>query len=263
MLKFSNSILIVIYATLCISCTSFQYATINSSLHEPDIDGFTYSNDTLDINYTFAGENCPLRLNIYNKADCPLYINWNQSAIIINGESFPLNPFKASHYTQYSEVSTKFHYNTYTSGSSSGQIIHNDRSGFIPPKAGLNLNEINICSSFLSTVHAQKQSKKQVTSNNGQASNITEYEFSKEASPLQFRCYLSYSTEPDKEWNCIDTEFWVASIFKVTDLRMADNGSQFYITKSTGAGTALGVVALVGLTAIAVNNDNSDLHDEY
>ncbi len=242
------------------SCSSYQFATLNSSLEQPFADGFIFENDTLQLHYVFEGPNCPLNLNVYNKLDVPLRINWDQSSLIVNGESFPIKPSVATFNTEYSEVSTELYYNTYSDGSSSGTIVNNDRSGFVPPKASMRLSDINICTKFLDTNNANKSEKRTIVAANGKVYNVNAFEFNKETSPLYFRCFVSYSVEQSKEIKYIDNDFWVTSIYKTLDTQMPTQANCFYVSKSTGFAAVVGVAALTGLAIVAI--DNYDVEED-
>ncbi|MBS2097439.1 hypothetical protein [Carboxylicivirga linearis] len=241
------------------SCTSYQIITLESTLNKPSSDGFIYEDDTVSVLYTFNGANAPLDVNIYNKLNTPLYINWNQSSVIINGQSFPLNPTQSKVNIEYSEVSTEYIYNSYTQGSGDGTIYHSDRSGFIPPQSNITIQGMNIWNSFLSPNDAISENK--VIKANG--SKITEYTYDLQSSPLDFRCYLTYSDCPEETWKSLDHQFWIESYYKCIDCKLPTTGNTFYLSKTTGAGTAVGAAALIGLTVIAISADPEPLDTEF
>lgn len=238
------------------SCTSYQIITLESSLPTANSNGFLFENDTIAIQYTFNGLNAPLDLNIYNKSNIPIYLNWNQSSVIINGQSFPLNPSQSKVNVEYSEVSAEFPYSTYTEGSGDGTIWHSDRSGFIPPQSNTTVQSMNLWTTFISPDNANSESV--ITQPNG--TKIKEYNFDQECSPLDFRCYISYSDNPKEIWKSLDHHFWVESYYKCVGCSLPKDGNTFYLSKATGAGTALGVVAAIGAVAIIVSTD-PDLGD--
>ncbi|WP_439182906.1 hypothetical protein [Carboxylicivirga taeanensis] len=250
------SLLWVLAATICCltSCSSYQFATLNSSLEQPFSDGFIYEDDSIQLHYAFNGPNCPLYLTIYNKLEVPVRIHWDQSSMVVDGATFPLNPSVATFDANYSEVSINGDYSTYTNGSGSGSVVNNDRSGFIPPKASLRISNVTICSQFLDTGQAIKYERRNFVADNGKSYQVKAYDFSKEVSPLYFRCFVSYSVDPSDQLRYVDNDFWVTSIYKLVDYQLPERANQFYLTKSTGVGTAVGVAALAGLTIIAIDN---------
>ncbi|MCU4164566.1 hypothetical protein [Carboxylicivirga caseinilyticus] len=237
--------------TILSSCTSYQIITLDSSLNKPSNNGFVYENDTILLQYTFNGANAPLDVDIFNKLNAPLYINWNESSVIINGQSYPLNPSQSKVSIDYSEVSSEYLYNTYTQGSGDGTIWHSDRSGFIPPQSNITIQSMNTWNQFISSEHSIGQN----TYISASGEKITEYKFDKESSPLELRCYLSYKDQTADTWKFVDHQFWIQSFYKCLDCSLPKESNKFYLSKSTGAGTAIGVVALVGLAAVAVSLD--------
>jgi len=241
------------------SCTSYQIITLESTLEQPSTDGFVYEDDTISVLYTFNGTNAPLDVNIYNKLNTPLYINWNQSSVIINGQSFPLNPTQSKVNIDYSEVSTEYIYSSYTQGSGDGTIWHDDRSGFIPPQSNITIQGMNIWNTFLSPNNAKNEN----TIIKPDGSKVTEYTFDLQSSPMDFRCYLTYSDCPEETWKYLDHQFWIESYYKCVDCKLPTNGNIFYLSKSTGAGTAVGTAALIGLAVIAISADPEPLETEF
>lgn len=79
-------------SVICIyfcSCSSPSYlSSIRSStqgVEQSEFGEFIIENDSLQIIYNFNGLNTPIHIEIYNKLSKPLYVDWNRSAIIING----------------------------------------------------------------------------------------------------------------------------------------------------------------------------------
>jgi hypothetical protein len=65
-------------------CSRFQYVFIDSHLHQNEKKEFITENDTVLIKYSFAGEDFPITLTIFNKLNQPLYIDWDRSVVVIN-----------------------------------------------------------------------------------------------------------------------------------------------------------------------------------
>jgi len=254
--------LISLFALLT-SCTSYQYATLDSTLPQPSSDGFTFENDTIEVQYSFAGANCPLMLSIFNKLDSPIFIDWNQSAVIINGNSFALNPGKSDISTNYTESTINFSKTyEYTDGSMDGTITHADRSGFIPPKSHLNVNELSIISEFLPTTGATK-TRKHLQDNTNQPYEVNAFSFTKEQSPLEFRCFLTYADKNRKQWHSIDHEFWVSSLYKMTGVTLMNRPDRYFVSRASGAGTAIGIVAITGLVVVGLKYGETEEPDTF
>ncbi|TLX74717.1 hypothetical protein E9993_12455 [Labilibacter sediminis] len=264
MKNFNQPILIItLLAIITCSCSSYQFVTLKSSLQQPSSDGFIFDNDTLFVEYSFNGPNCPVILNIHNKTNVPVYLNWNHSSVIINGESFPLNPSTSEVSSEYSEISTEFLDDTYTHGVGNATIYHDNRIEFLPPKSKISVNNITICSDFFTGegAHFKHSVKKKNPGNT--TYKVTEYTFNEETSPMEIRCFLSYSTKPKENWQYLDHMFWVSSFYNCTNCSLPTESNRFYLTKSTGAGTALGAVAVIGIIAVAAQNSDSGEDSSY
>ena len=76
--------LVILVASLS-SCSRYQYMTLNSSqLNKNDQNQFVFENDTIRLTYDFSGSDGPISVNVYNKTNQPLYVNWKKSALIRN-----------------------------------------------------------------------------------------------------------------------------------------------------------------------------------
>ena len=73
LLKSKNALFIILIFT-GYSCSQYQYISINSNLNHNEEKEFINENDTVLIKYTFADENIPLIITIYNKLQQPIYI---------------------------------------------------------------------------------------------------------------------------------------------------------------------------------------------
>ena len=60
-------------------CSHYQYIAITDDVHQNKEQQFVIENDTAKIVYSFQGYNLPVTVQIYNKLDQPLYVDWNQS----------------------------------------------------------------------------------------------------------------------------------------------------------------------------------------
>src|SRR5688572_25347442 len=77
-------------AFLFSSCTAYQYVTMDSDLHKTPVRVFEFQNDTLVVKYTFSEKNGVMNVQVHNRtANVPLIVDWESSAIIINGERHP------------------------------------------------------------------------------------------------------------------------------------------------------------------------------
>lgn len=246
-MKTSKIIITILFLTLAFSaCTTFQFTSLNSNLLNLDSNYFLYQDDTLEVKYSFAGQNCPLHLTIFNKTDETIFINWNESAVIINGNSLPINPLSSLLSGTTSSYSLANNYET-SNGTLSGVIQHSDQTGFIPPKASISIDSYNLSNGFINTLATDSTRK---VYDEGALANVTKHFFNKENSPLKINCFLTYSNNKKTEKNQINSEFWCASVYKTNYKSSSNRGDQYYVSRSSVAGSIIGTVAVVGITIV-------------
>jgi uncharacterized protein YxeA len=77
-----NAIVLIFSLLLITSCAKYQYATLNSDLKIDNTNQFIYENDTVRVNYWFAGENCPVQIRVFNKIKTPIYVDWKNRRLL-------------------------------------------------------------------------------------------------------------------------------------------------------------------------------------
>lgn len=79
------------------SCSSYYYSVIDTNdeyVQKNENNEFLLEGDSLDIIYSFYGENPPMRITIINKMSVPVYIDWRESGVVIDNQ---LSSFKAQY----------------------------------------------------------------------------------------------------------------------------------------------------------------------
>ena len=78
-----------VVAMALLSSCSYQMNTLRSSNTQLDdkTGVFQLENDSVKILYSFAGHNAPIHIDIYNKLNEPMYVDWERSAYIIDEKS--------------------------------------------------------------------------------------------------------------------------------------------------------------------------------
>lgn len=111
------------------SCTTYQYMTVSSNnIQQNDKKEFLLENDSIRLTYNFNGANAPVNLEVKNKLDKPIYIDWKRSVLIINDRA-----------TSYAPGSLTVSGSTYSSVTA-------------PLTGRRNLNDISTSADFQSTV---------------------------------------------------------------------------------------------------------------
>lgn len=73
------------------SCKPYQYFTVAApELQQDSLKQYVFENDTMKVLYNFTGYQGPLKVTVINKLKEPIFLDWNRSAMIMNGESVAL-----------------------------------------------------------------------------------------------------------------------------------------------------------------------------
>jgi hypothetical protein len=239
------------------SCVTYQHVTMSSDLQENDAHEFVYENDSIIIRYNFNGPNCPVSLYIENKLNSPLYIDWNRSAIVQNNQSKSYRPHDAIiEGTANSSSSSYINDPTFFSTSSNfqGTISGNESVAFLPPHSYKIEKMLTLENDLIQTPSPKKAYAETFSTPTG-TTMVYFFDYQKENSPRHYRSFITLSTNTsfDKPF-VLDHEFWVSEItensssLSVTSAK-ENNGNQYYLRKSTGAGAFLIVTTLIVLLA--------------
>lgn len=223
------------FLVLFSSCWVYQHVSLQGNAPQNDKSEFVIENDSIAILYSFYGEGGPITINISNKLNQPLYVDWRKSALIINGQSFTLWKDQASLSAYTSSYSVmQDDQVTHISGNIEGSIVKNDKVSFIPPHAKIVINSYSLYNGLFNTPDQAGEKIKFFTAD-GYKRKATKYAFSEQTSPFNFRIFLSVSLDDNfKSPFQFDNNFWVSEYFTTTaDPSALDIyfGNQFYNTK--------------------------------
>ncbi len=243
----------LVFVVLLSGCSVYQHVNLTSNMPQNDKFEFLTENDSVNIIYSFYGQNGPIHIELFNKLDKPLYIDWRKSALIVDGQSTSFWKDEAiisGSSTEYKIIPE----NSIVSSTSNmeGTIVKKDQVTFIPPHSNISVNSYVLRSKFFNTP-VQRSERVGIYTTEGKV-NARKFSFSKEDSPLSFRIFLSISDD-DSFKNPIqfDNTFWVSDYFSTSVSSKAlgvTRGNQFSIRKTTGFGRTAGVVALVGIITL-------------
>jgi hypothetical protein len=250
------------------SCTTYQYMTVNSNnIQQNDKKEFLLENDSFSLKYNFNGVYGPVNLEVKNKLDKPVYIDWKRSALIINDRAFSYAPgsltVSGSTSTSITAPLTGNHnlndISTSTSVQSTVQFP-GDRE-FIPPTAQVNRMPLHVTGGFLDVAAGTEYQRVKVPMATGYMATLNIASFSETNSPLRFASYLTLYVEGDLDKPVVfKHDFYISEILNTgrapSNFRgiTHNEGNFCYVRKSTGAGTAIGVIALVGVAVVVANN---------
>lgn len=256
----------VIMSTL--GCKTYKVSTIASTnaIKNPETGLFIHKNDSLSIKYSFYGNNMPLNIEVVNHLQEPLFVDWEQSALVIGENTYSFVDEKT--YLQAKVTSTE-----YNDLSSTAKYYYSDIQGtakisqtktFIPPGAKVtrsiyalgNVEEIKLKKSDFRKISMASDSPTGLT-------YVSNASFNEANSPIQFKCFITVFTLKDNLPNntLYQNEFYVSEITKT-----CTNPSQIYVfknqkdahminKKNTGFTKALIAVGVVGLAGVVAANE--------
>lgn len=217
-----RSIYLMLFVNLILlaGCSRYQYMYVSSHLDQNDKKEFIVENDTVQIKYSFTGENFPLTITLYNKLRQPIYIDLERSTVVMNNMQIA-GPFYREN--QISFVAPLSFATLYSNTLKDQPIELNPKDSSIHEVTQINLGKI--------------------------------YSFDEVTTPINFRIILALTVNDDYSYpTFFDYSFWVSDILQTTagPKSMPDKPSnQFFIRKTTGYGVMSGWVGVIGLLLLA------------
>jgi hypothetical protein len=209
-------LLLLFYVIMLSGCSRYQYMYVSSHLDQNDKKEFIVENDTVQIKYSFTGENFPLTITLYNKLRQPIYIDLERSTVVINNMQIA-GPFYREN--QISFVAPLSFATLYSNPLKDQPIELNPKDSAINKVTQINLGKI--------------------------------YSFDEATTPVYFRIILALTLNDDYSLpTFFDYSFWVSDILQTTTVpkSMPDKPSnQFYIGKPTSFGIMSGWAGIIGL----------------
>lgn len=258
------------FVFLCCSCsTTYYYSTISSNdghVFKTNNGDFVTETDSLYIIYSFFGEDAPINIGVHNKSSQPIFVDWSQSAIIIDNvaksEKDNLSvSYNGKRYVYKSVTVNGETYNTYEPETK--HLIHN--VSFIPPQSQIDHTSYRLANFPFDNIPDEAYRTSKFTKFDG-TSNVKMVEFSERESPLRFRSYITiYNNDPrnpNSQRTSFEQTFYLSNLMKTKGnvcpedvlAYQTKSGDFFYVKyyKESGFGQVMGVIALS--TAAAVIN---------
>jgi hypothetical protein len=261
---------IAVMALLLGSCTTYQYATVSSSnLPMNDLQEFEFVNDSVRIIYNFYGENAPVTITVENKLQVPIFIDWHNSSLIVNGRSVSYAPSQIN-IEGTTEASLYGRRGSgYYSGNLSAVASLPPSVDFVAPYSYFSRNPIGLTNKFIEDVPAKAYQTVRYSVTQKYSIPVQAAVFTEGSTPLRFRSYLSLSIgNRDAFPVAYEHSFFVSHLMRskqgpATMWMNGDHrGNQYFVTKqSSGAGAAgtvvgglLGSILIIGSVANSMNN---------
>lgn len=220
----SKSLLFLLYISIIIltGCSRYQYISINSNLYQNEQKEFINENDTVMIKYTFAGENLPITISIFNKLLQPLYVDLGRSTVIIN--NLQIN----------------------------GTFYRDGQIDFIAPLSYVTLTSNPLKDQFISVNPEDSLTNLTINTVEGKLRS-----FNVETTPLYFRSILALTPNEDYSYPTFyDYSFWVSDILQTMNSPASITykpSNRFYIRKKTGFGKSFGWIVLSALVILRLS----------
>ncbi|MES2278936.1 MAG: hypothetical protein V4592_23090 [Bacteroidota bacterium] len=266
-----NILILPVLLLAITSCSKYQINVLSSTNMQknPETGKFTTENDSMKITYSFFGRNAPINLEVYNKLNEPLYIDWQRSAFIINDKavSYASNQVNITGEVSGSSVGNKNI--SFSSGSIDAVAALPKNTVFIPPHTLVNNTLLEVSDQFINTEYFGVTEKKEIPSLSISGTSAVKIgEFTQDKSPLNFKSYLSLYTLNGNvpKYASYQHGFFVSKVISTGeepenfDFFPARRGDFFYTSKATDGGkiaTGVGLAALVvGAAALNASQDH-------
>ncbi len=207
-----------LFAALLGSCAPqyYQSVTLASDTAKVNDSGdFLFENDTVRVAYDFHSQNGHLKFSILNKLKQPLYVNWKESGFV-QGSNFV--SYWQDQYVSNGYLYDKwFDWNGYFNlrGPYTFSIAkREDQVSFIPPGTELMQFEFVVQPGNGYSIYTlQKSGKEEAQATPSKKDQARHFVFSQDSSALQFRHYLTFSTDAESRQRfALDSRFWARSV---------------------------------------------------
>jgi hypothetical protein len=233
-------------------CTTYQYMTVRGeNITHNDRREFVMENDSIRLKYNFSGMDAPINVEVQNKLDKPLYIDWSRSALIINDKAISYVPSSAVisgsvNTTTSSYRSAGSWRSSVTDGSFQGSVAVPREMDFIPPGSYKSKTPLGVTNVFYPAAR-EGGKRKQVGLLSSYSGTAIIKDYSDTSSPFRFTSYLTLYTEGAMDNPIIFqhsfyvSEIWTTSLAPSNFRFINDKeGDRFYVRTTNGFGKIAG-----------------------
>lgn len=242
----------IISGTSC--STTYFYSTMNTN------DPYTYKTtqgifiqegDSLDITYSFFGENAPITIGIVNKMSRPVYIDWRRSGVIIDSIVSPFVGRLSD--IQYDEVD----FNEYMNNPRGISYIrpYSKYEKQVMELANFNFDKIN--KDYFTFQHTEADRK-------GRNRQLNSIQYIESESPLLMKTYLSVYEESSHVHDPLifESDFYISELIqggKYSGIQSFKDkqGDIFFVKYEEGKLFKKISEGTLKITAVAVSNITS------
>lgn len=240
-------------------CVSYQMVAVNSGqVSRNEKQAFVVENDTIRLQYSFAGQDGPINLEIRNKLGKPLLIDWKRSALIVNDKAVSLKPSSVPVTGSISATSYQWTKNiSSTYGGLSGQVGIPSDAEFIPPQSYISKTPMGLSNEYFINVPDSAFKREKLFLVDGNYAMVRTARFTEETSPFRFKSYLTLITgDSTNAPITYEHSFYVQELVRtgqhpsLFSFIGADTGNWYYTKKNTGFGNAATGFAVIGTVAL-------------
>ncbi|WP_293946784.1 MULTISPECIES: hypothetical protein [unclassified Sphingobacterium] len=277
MKKITKVLMPICCAFLLSACSSNYLMTFNGgNLKKSEENGtFSFNNDTIQIDYSFAGKEGKVYMKIENKLDKPVLWDLKSSALVINNKAFSyaaesvpikgqidgsVTGFRNKDFGTFSEDWVRGYFN--------GSIGLPKDIVLIPPHAYVDGSYFDLRNDVKEITTSSKKEKVYMYDMNGKSYAVKLAKFKQGESPYNLRNFLSYSVLSDGQAISKTTEqqFYVEQLWQTGAVSL-NNIIEIYTKRSDVMAykekkgqDALLVGGVVALTAAAVAIDDKQVN---
>ncbi len=215
-------VLILFLALSFSGCTVIQVVKLDTTNCKELNNQYYFSNDKVSITYSFWEMFGRISFTIHNKTDKPIYINWRNSSLIVNGNK--LNYW--DDYERTNSISLTLGYAQGTTGwfgrpavvgtaVTTGQstTYRPEKVTFIPPNSDFKKSWCIIMDTPYIFPNTIKSEKEPLSDHPTKLTKVKQQSFIEQTSFLSFRNYLAIAlSEESSDFSFIDNNFYIASV---------------------------------------------------
>ena len=225
-------------------CTRYQFYTMGSQLQQNEKGNFIFNSDTLSIAYHFSFHG-DIVMEIVNKSDQLLYVDWQRSAIVYNeqAQSYPTGITQFEGFANSGEYLEGLSFTSIT-----GRLSGMSAKKFLPPKSKTT-KIFKIVPIDYQRLSKSKEAYEKVALPGiyGKKYNYTVYD-----SAHYISSYLYMGNDNGGNGQMYRHDFWVEEILETMTSDVEMKGHQFQKSKITGVGNVFLGLGLAALTIVYV-----------
>ncbi|MDR6940726.1 hypothetical protein [Mucilaginibacter pocheonensis] len=267
---------LIITAACCLilnSCSKYQLNVISSTTGKApnqETGNYEFENDSVRFSYSFYGPDAPVTVQIFNKLNEPLYIDWQKSALVIGDRAVSYVPdniklngnISADSYTYSGNNNTNSIINpTYTNGNINATANLPKTTTFLPPHTQSTNNSVHLTNGFLNVPDSTFHKTHMIVYSRDTVAltKVKTAIFTAENSPLAFKSYITTYTLTDNKMTpaAYEHKFFVSRTLNTGNnpkhLKEFNQhrGDYFINSKTTGYGKTMAIVGAATVVGAA------------